>query len=64
MIVVVPRENAGELDELDFLAIQLGDDFGPPMFVNERKFFLERGFIHVVFGENINAAQERRNDGV
>ena len=31
VLVLVPRKDAGELDELQFLAVQLGNDLGPPM---------------------------------
>ena len=46
MFVVVPGEGAGEFGEFDFLAIELGDDFGAPVLVNEGEFFGEGDGFH------------------
>ena|SRR5205809_4174918 len=44
MFMLVPRKDSDELDELDFLAVQLGNDLWSPMFVDQGKLLVERGF--------------------
>jgi len=55
VFVMMPREDAGELDELQFLAVQLGHDLGPPMLVKERELFGEGSFVHGVRAETPDA---------
>ena len=44
--VPVPRKDALEFHQLHFLAIQLADDFRPPMFGEGCKLFLEVDLFH------------------
>ena len=41
VLVMVPWEYPAELRELYLLAVKFGNDLGPPMFVDQRKFFGE-----------------------
>jgi hypothetical protein len=41
VLVAVPRELAEEFDELYFLAVESGDDLGPPVLMNLAEFFVE-----------------------
>ena len=40
VLVMMPRKNAGELDQLELLPIQLGYDLRLPMLVNHRELFI------------------------
>jgi hypothetical protein len=46
VFVMVPWEHPAELRELYLLAVELSNDLGPPMFVDQRKFFSERLRCH------------------
>ena len=46
VLVMVPWEHPAELRELELLAVELGNDLVPPMFVDQRKFFSERLRCH------------------
>ena len=46
VFVVMPGEDAAKLDELEFLAIQRGNDFRTPMLVDGGELFIERTFCH------------------
>lgn len=48
VVVEVPGKDAGDFDQLEFLTVQLGDDFRPPLLVNQGKFFRQGGFVHVL----------------
>ena len=41
VVVAVPDELAPELDELDVLAVQLADDFGTPVVVEEGQLLVQ-----------------------
>src|ERR1700751_5784535 len=45
-LMLVPREFALDLDELDLLAIERGDCLWPPMLVKQREFFVEADLLH------------------
>ena len=47
LVVMVPREHARELDQLEFLAVELRDDLGPPVFVDAGKLFGEGSLVHM-----------------
>ncbi len=42
--VMMPRKDSLDFHKLNLLAIQLRNDFWPPMFVNGREFFIQRRF--------------------
>jgi hypothetical protein len=44
---MVPRELALDLHDLDLLAIQGGDDLGPPMIAEQREFFVQAHLVHI-----------------
>src|SRR5688572_8122936 len=46
VVVVMPHEGAFELDELHFLPVQLTDDLGPPMLVDEPQFLGQVDLLH------------------
>src|SRR2546426_6678865 len=52
LFVPVPRKNSGELHELEFLAVQLCNDFRSPMFVDQSELLVQRGFGHTVFSHH------------
>ena len=47
-LVMMPRENALEFDHLHLLAIQLADDFRPPMFAESGELFFQAHLFHEV----------------
>jgi len=42
---MVPGKNAGELNELQLLAVQLHDDLRAPMLVDEREFLVKGSLL-------------------
>jgi hypothetical protein len=46
LFMLMPRENAGELDQFHFLPVQRGHHFGTPVLMDERELFGEGTFIH------------------
>src|SRR5436190_15291707 len=51
---MMPREDTGHFHEFQFLAVQLGDDLGSPLLVDERELFGEGSFVHGVCAESLN----------
>ena len=39
VLVMMPGEDAGEFHELEFLAVELGDNFGAPVLMNQGELF-------------------------
>ena len=44
---MVPGKFAFDLDDLDLLPVERGDGLGPPMLIEQGKFFLEIDLLHI-----------------
>src|ERR1051326_9399674 len=64
-VVAVPGKRAGDLDDLDLLAVERGHHLGAPMLGETRELFVEMEFFGHPITSSLrpDAQRERRNPG-